>query len=240
MKNYILHLETATNNCSVALSANGELAAIKEDNSKGYSHATLLTVMAEELMISQKISFDELSAVCVNKGPGSYTGLRIGVSAAKGICYAKDIPLIAVDSLFSLASSCAEEHQSKIIKHAGNGDYYLCPMIDARRMEVYTAIYDNMLNSVKNIDAEIIDENSFNDLIEQKPFFIFGNGAEKCTEVLSHKNLHFLPGVESSAKGLISPAYKKFLNKEFEDVAYFEPFYLKDFVAGKPKVKGLR
>ena len=240
MTKYILHFETATNNCSVALSANGMLLAVKEDNSKGYSHAALLTVITEEVLKSQKISFDKLSAVCVNKGPGSYTGLRIGVSAAKGICYAKDIPLIAVDSLFSLASLCVEEHKNIIKEHAGEGDYYLCPMIDARRMEVYSAIYDDKLCTLKAIDAEIIDKSSFKELINEKPFFIFGNGAEKCTDVLSHQNLHLIPNVESSSKGLIAPGYKKFLNKTFEDVAYFEPFYLKDFVAGKPKVKGLR
>ncbi len=237
---YILHFDTATKTCSVALSQGGTLVAYKDAGGSSYSHSGLLTVLTEELLKSQNVSFDELSAVCVNKGPGSYTGLRIGTSAAKGICYAKDIPLLAVNSLLNLANLCYEqksEHKELIEKHS---DFYLCPMIDARRMEVYSAVYDNELRPVKDIEATVIDENSFKELINEKAFFIFGDGAEKCVDILKHPNLYYIKIIISSARGLVSPAYQKFINKDFEDVAYFEPFYLKEFAAGKPKVKGLR
>jgi tRNA threonylcarbamoyladenosine biosynthesis protein TsaB len=236
---YIIHIETATKKCSVALSQNGALVSLKEGLGEGNSHAVILTSLIDEVMKEQNITYDNLSAVCVNKGPGSYTGLRIGVSAAKGLCFAKDIPLIAVDSLVSTTQHCLDNAIDFINEKAAGKDFYLCPMIDARRMEVYSAIYDKNLNLVEQISAVVIDENSFNNYISQKPFFLFGDGAEKCQETLKSPNLFFIPNIDGSAKGLVKMAYQKFLNKDFENLAYFEPFYLKDFVAGKPKVKGL-
>lgn len=236
---YILHIETATKSCSVGLSEKGKLISIREQADQGYSHARLLTVFIDELLRSAELSFDDLSAVSVNKGPGSYTGLRIGVSAAKGICYAKDIPLVTVNSLFSMANQCIVENKNHIAQITQNKPFYLCPMIDARRMEVYTAIYDNEMKEISGVKAVIIDDKSFAEKIKERVFFIFGDGADKCAEVLKHPNLHLIPDFIASARGQVLPVYKKFINKEFEDVAYFEPFYLKDFVAGKPSVKGL-
>ncbi|MBS4013125.1 MAG: tRNA (adenosine(37)-N6)-threonylcarbamoyltransferase complex dimerization subunit type 1 TsaB [Bacteroidetes bacterium] len=237
---YILNIETATKNCSVALSANGEIVALREDIDKGYNHAALLTVLIDELMKSQKLDYDKLSAVCVNKGPGSYTGLRIGVSAAKGICFAKDIPLIGVDSLYSLAQQCLDTRLDIINSKVKDGLFYLCPMIDARRMEVYSAVYDEKLKLIEPINAVIVENDSFKKRIEERPFFIFGDGAEKCVDSLKHSNLFFIPEIMGSARGMIKEAYNKYLSGEFENLAYFEPFYLKDFVAGKPSVKGLQ
>ncbi len=237
---YILNIETATKNCSVALSRNGGIVAIKEDIDKGYNHAALLTVLIDELMKSQNLDYDNLNAICVNKGPGSYTGLRIGVSAAKGICFAKDIPLIGVDSLYSLAQQCLDTKSDSINAVVKNGPFYLCPMIDARRMEVYSAVYDEKMKLIEPINAVIIENDSFKKCIEERPFFIFGDGAEKCVEILKHPNLFFIPEIIGSASGMVKEAYKKYLSCEFENLAYFEPFYLKDFVAGKPSVKGLQ
>lgn len=235
----ILHIETSTKSCSVAIANKGEIASLIEESDQNYSHAKKLTVFINEAIKKAKIDFHQLDAICVSKGPGSYTGLRIGVSTAKGICYALDIPLIAIDSLYSLAGFCHEKHSSFISEKADDKGFYLCPMIDARRMEVYSAVYDEHLNEIMPVNAVIIDESSFRELIDEKAFFIFGDGASKCKDVLNHPNLHIIPEVESSATGLIKRAYQLFTAKQFENTAYFEPFYLKDFVAGKPKVKGL-
>lgn len=217
---YILHLETATKACSVALSLNGKRVALKEDISVEYSHSENLTIFVQDVLDQAKISLKDLHAISVASGPGSYTGLRIGVSTAKGFCYALGIPLIAVDALVSLAILAAQKHTNT----------NLCALIDARRMEEFSAIYDSELNIVKPISADIIDENSYS-LFE--PFVYFGDGAEKLQEVWKDRNCTIDPSIHSSAIGQIQVAFDKFQKGQFENVAYFEPFYLKDFVSTK-------
>lgn len=217
---YILHIETSTKVCSVALSCDGELKALKESNDDAYAHGEQLTLYVQEVLQQASISASDLSAVSVTSGPGSYTGLRIGVSVAKGLCYALSIPLIAVDSLLNLAKIAADKHP----------DSPLCPMIDARRLEVYNAIYDTQLSPLKDISADILDENSYSDF---EPFVYFGDGASKMEELWKGRNVTIDHSISCSAKGHAKLAYSKFCNSVFEDVAYFEPFYLKDFQGGK-------
>ena len=222
--NYILNIETATKNCSVSLSNNGQTIAFKEIAEEGYSHAERLHVFIEELIKEAGISFKNLAAVAVSQGPGSYTGLRIGVSAAKGLCFALNIPLIAVDTLQVLASQVTQT----------NG--YIVPMLDARRMEVYSAIYDSNKQLVRAIKAEIIDEISFEEL--QGTVYFVGDCADKCKTVLTKSNFVFLDEVKfPSAKDMSSFSFEKFKNHDTEDVAYFEPYYLKDFIVTTPKAK---
>lgn len=222
----ILSLETATKVCSVALHENGELLAIKEVNAD-YSHSENLTLFIQNVMGQANRQLGQLSAVAISKGPGSYTGLRIGVSSAKGLCYALDIPLIAIETLKSMSSS-AKQSLSK-------GNVVYLPMIDARRMEVFCAAYDTSMNLVMETAAEIVDENSFANLNDQQICY-FGDGAEKCQKQLSAKhNFLFLPNIFPSANALGRLAYESFQANKFEDVAYFEPYYLKDFVATTPK-----
>lgn len=217
---YILNIETATKNCSVALAKNGETILCKEISELGYSHAEKLHVFIEEICNESSIQLKDLQAIAVSKGPGSYTGLRIGVSAAKGFCYALDIPLISVDTLAVLASQA--------VSIAKENDL-IVPMIDARRMEVYSAIFNNKLEKIREIEAQIIDENSFAS-IENTVYFI-GDSSEKAKAVLTKSNFIFLDEiVYPSAKDMSAISFQKFLNKDFEDVAYFEPFYLKDFL----------
>lgn len=219
---YILHLETSTKVCSVALSCNGKQIAIKEDLSNEYSHAENLTIYIQEVLLQSSISLKELSAVSVASGPGSYTGLRIGVSTAKGLCYALEIPLIAVDSLISLATIAKEKHH----------DINLCALIDARRMEEFNGIYNSDLKALKAISADIITEDSYN---EFEPFVYFGDGAIKLEEIWKDRNCAIDKSIYSSATGQIALAFEKFNKKQFEDVAYFEPFYLKDFIGLQKK-----
>ncbi len=227
----ILHLETATTVCSVALAADGKLLALKEQNGE-YSHAENLTVFIEDVLQQANVALTSVDAIAISKGPGSYTGLRIGVSTAKGLCYSLNKPLIAVDTLKHLALAAAQNPKSLI----PNPKSLFCPMIDARRMEVFCAVYDATGKEIKPTAAEIIDEHSFSDLLQEHTVYFFGDGAAKCKEVLSqHKNALFLDDVVISAKEMITLAAKAFDEKKFEDVAYFEPFYLKDFVAGKKK-----
>jgi len=214
---YILHLETATRACSVALSRDGHLIALKEILTEQFSHAENLTLFVQDVLDQAKVTLAEISAVSVSSGPGSYTGLRIGVSTAKGFCYALGIPLIAVDSLFSLASIAAT-------KYAGKN---LCPVIDARRMEVYNAFYDESLHQIKDISADIVDSESYK---HYEPFVCFGDGQEKLQDIWSHRNIEFDSEIHSSAVGQVAEAFRKYNEGLFEDVAYFEPFYLKDFV----------
>ena len=217
---YILNIETATKNCSVALAKNGETILCKEISELDYSHAEKLHVFIEEICNESTIQLKDLQAIAVSKGPGSYTGLRIGVSAAKGFCYALDIPLISVDTLAVLASQA--------VSIAKENDLII-PMIDARRMEVYSAIFNNKLEKAREIEAQIIDENSFAS-IENTVYFI-GDSSEKAKTVLTKSNFIFLDEiVYPSAKDMSAISFQKFLNKDFEDVAYFEPFYLKDFL----------
>lgn len=214
---YILHLETSTKVCSVALSKNGELCALKEVEEDGYAHGEKLTIFIEEVLLEAGIGITELAAVSVASGPGSYTGLRIGVATAKGLCYALGIPLIATDSLTALAALVET-------------DVNKCAVIDARRMEVYNCFYDANGKPLKEISADIIDADSYR---EFEPFVYFGDGAAKLQDAFVGRNCSIEALIKSSARGQIAISYQKFLTSDFVDVAYFEPFYLKDFVAGK-------
>lgn len=197
---------------------------MKEINEGQFSHAEKLHPFIEEVIRQSNISFSDLNAVAVSKGPGSYTGLRIGVSAAKGLCYTLDIPLISVDTLQVLASSAKAEENSLII-----------PLLDARRMEVYGAVFNNNFEKIRETEAEIIDENSFSEFLKKGKTYFLGDGAEKCKKIITNKNAVFLEGHFPSSKNMVTFSTQKFNNSDFEDVAYFEPFYLKDFIAGKPK-----
>lgn len=217
---YILNIETATKNCSVSIAANGKTLVCKEISELGYSHAEKLHLFIQDVIQEAAISFSQLSAIAVSQGPGSYTGLRIGVSAAKGLSYALQIPLIAVDTLLALA------HQ--VLKKDG----LIVPMIDARRMEVYSAIFDFNKQKIGEVQAEIISEDSFA-TISEKIYFI-GDSNEKVKSVLTKSNFVFLDAIQyPSAKEMSSISYQKYLEKDFEDVAYFEPYYLKDFLFAK-------
>ncbi len=217
---WILHLETATKVCSVALSYNGKCVALKETEEDGYSHGENLTLFIEDVLQSAGIAMKELSAVSVASGPGSYTGLRIGVASAKGICYGLGIPLIAIDALTSLCEMAKEKYPTQS----------LCAMIDARRMEVYSLIQDANGITVKEISADILDVDSYNDL---KPFVYFGDGAEKMSQIWNDAERIADLAIKCSAKGQIRLAFEAYQKNQFEDLAYFEPFYLKDFLVGK-------
>ncbi len=230
----VLSIETATPVCSVALAKDSQVLAIKESTKKN-SHAEIVTVFIDELIKENQVSFKDLDAVAVSKGPGSYTGLRIGVSTAKGICYALDIPLISVNTLQSLAIGASQDY-----KMDGNLPVLFCPMLDARRMEVYCAFFDINNHEVRETKAEIIEPDSFQTYLESNKVIFFGDGADKCKEVIQHPNAVFLDNEFPSAKNMAGIALEKFNKQQFEDVAYFEPFYLKDFIAGAPKVKGLK
>jgi tRNA threonylcarbamoyladenosine biosynthesis protein TsaB len=227
----ILNLETATTVCSVSLGKDGQLLAFKELNGD-YSHSENLTLFIEEVLQRAHVKLADIDAIAVSKGPGSYTGLRIGVSTAKGLCYSLNKPLIAINTLQHLSSSVSKNPKSNIL----NSKSLFCPMLDARRMEVYCAVYDLDNKEIKATAAEIIDENSFLDLLKENTIYFFGDGAEKCKSILSpNKNVIFIDNVLPSAKNMIALSEQVFINKQFEDVAYFEPFYLKDFIAGKKK-----
>ncbi len=228
----ILSIETSTKVCSVSLAENGTEISGRELY-EANSHATHLTVLIQELFEEQKnISMKDIDAVAVSCGPGSYTGLRIGVSAAKGICYALSIPLLAITSLEILANAVMDE----VVVEEGA---LVCPMIDARRMEVYTAIFDNQLKLIKDINALIVDESSFKEDLDEKKIVFIGDGSDKCKEVINSENAIFISDKSPVAKNMNKIAFRKFQLEEFENVAYFEPFYLKDFVATTPKKKVL-
>lgn len=231
----ILNIETSTEVCSVSLAENGKMVYEKE-SIEGMNHSRLLTVFIEELFAESKTSMKNLDAVAVSKGPGSYTGLRIGVSVAKGLCYALGIPLIAVGSLDAIAYYASRpENLPPDVNSAEN--LLFCPMIDARRMEVYTALYNKIGDTIQPVSAEIITENSFSALLDKNKIILMGNGAQKCKEHLTHPNFLYFGPFQTSARFMQILAEKKFEKNEFEDVAYFEPFYLKDFVATIPKNK---
>jgi tRNA threonylcarbamoyladenosine biosynthesis protein TsaB len=213
----ILHLETSTKACSVALSKDGSLVALKESLSDEFSHSENLTVFIQTVIKEAGLELKDLSAISVASGPGSYTGLRIGVSTAKGLCYSLGKPLIAIDSLISLAVLAKQMHPST----------NLCAMIDARRKEVYCAIYSSDLELIKPITADILDEHSYK---EYEPFVYFGDGAEKMQEDWQGRNCMADIELHASAKGQIALAFEKYQTHQFEDVAYFEPYYLKDFM----------
>jgi tRNA threonylcarbamoyladenosine biosynthesis protein TsaB len=241
----IIHIETATNVCSVALTYGRQLLSLRESRIKN-SHASVITRFIDEVLASSGREFSAVDAIAVSKGPGSYTGLRIGVATAKGLCYALDKPLIAIPTLQAMASGIRESavgsRESGVgsPQPAADEQTLICPMIDARRMEVYYAMYDTKGNEIRETRAEIIGSDSFSGLFSDHTILFGGDGSEKCREVLkSNKNAIFIDDFEASAKFMISLAEEKFERKEFEDLAYFEPFYLKDFIAGKAKVKGL-
>jgi len=232
----ILSLETSTKVCSVCLSNNDTIIA-KKELFEANSHASHLTVFIEDLFKELKdIDLKDIDAVAVSSGPGSYTGLRIGVSVAKGICYAINKPLIAITSLECLAQAALNHPE---LKEIDLNNVLYCPMIDARRMEVYTALFNSKMELHKSISAEIIDETSFSELLQKHPIVFLGDGAEKCKETITHENAIFLDKLAPLASNMVKIAHEKFNNKAFEDVAYFEPFYLKDFVATTPKKKVL-
>ena len=219
---YILNIETATKNCSVALAKDGKTILCKEIAEEGYSHAERLHVFMEEIIKEVGITFQDLSAIAVSQGPGSYTGLRIGVSAAKGLCYALGVPLIAVDTLQVLAS------QAKV------SEGLIIPMLDARRMEVYSAIFTSNFENKRAVQAEIITENSFEDL--QETLYFVGDCAEKCKAVLTKENYIFLEQIKyPSAKEMSFLSFEKYKKNDTVDVAYFEPYYLKDFMITSSK-----
>lgn len=230
----ILNIETSTEVCSVTISKNGELLFIKE-TSEGLSHSKLLTVFIEELLAENDFKLNQLDAIAVSKGPGSYTGLRIGVSVAKGLCYGLDIPLISVNSLEIMGIYSAKQ----FAKDSTNNVLF-CPMIDARRMEVYTALYNAKGEEIKSVSAEIIEEDFLSDYLKDSKILFFGNGADKCKTQITHPNAIFEGPEKTSAQFMQILTELKYNKKEFENVAYFEPFYLKNFVATIPKNKIIR
>lgn len=230
----ILYLETATNICSVALAKDEILLSMRE-TAVSNSHSELITVFIQEVLDETGINSNELDAIAVSKGPGSYTGLRIGVSTAKGLCYALNKPLISVSTLKTIAYG-VKDGLIELDK-----DTLVCPMIDARRMEVYYALFDGDMNEIKSDCAEIITYGTFDDVLKDHTLLLLGDGAEKCIPLFSEQpRITFLNDFFISARYMMVPGLKKFYNRQFENVAYFEPFYLKDFVAGKPAVKGLK
>lgn len=221
----LLQIETATTACSVALVQNGKVLAVKELNERNI-HAEVITVFIEQLFSQTQKTYTDLDAIAVSSGPGSYTGLRIGVSTAKGLCFALDKPLIAVETLQSMADGMAATLQDE--------DMLLCPMIDARRMEVYTALFDARGKRLQPTSAEIIDDNSYAELLSRHKVLFFGDGAAKCRDILGqHENARLDTQFANSALHLTRSALAAYYKQAFEDVAYFEPFYLKDFIAGK-------
>ncbi|WP_292947607.1 tRNA (adenosine(37)-N6)-threonylcarbamoyltransferase complex dimerization subunit type 1 TsaB [Olleya sp. UBA1516] len=220
---YILNIETSTTNCSVSLSHKGETLVLKEDYGNGYSHAEKLHVYVDEVLKEAKISTLQLDAIAVSKGPGSYTGLRIGVSAAKGLAFALNIPLVSVSTLEALA------HQVK----ADSG--LIVPMLDARRLEVYSAIFDTQFNSIRAIEAQVLDETSFQSYLSENKVYFIGDGVAKTKALLDNNNAVFIENKLPSADQMSALSFNKYKKSDTEDVAYFEPYYLKDFVAIKSK-----
>ena len=224
----ILHIETSTSVCSVAVSEDGKVIFDKADRT-GNNHAEALGSFVDEAMSFSDSHAIPLDAVAVSGGPGSYTGLRIGVSMAKGVCYALDIPLISVSTLELMCVPVLLRYDDM------EENALLCPMIDARRMEVYASLYDRALKPVRDIQADVVDSDTYRKWLDERPVYFFGNGAAKCIETINHPNAHLIDGIEPLAKWMMPLAEKKMLNNIHEDVAYYVPFYLKDFVAKTPK-----
>lgn len=223
----IINIETSTKVCSLAVTCDG-MVVFNREHYEGPSHASLLGGYVNEALEFIKSHDLKLDAVAVSGGPGSYTGLRIGVSMAKGLCFGSETPLIALDTTEVMA--CSVLFNPKIDEEA-----LLCPMIDARRMEVYSAVYDRALNQVEPISAKIIDENSFSEILKDKKIVFFGDGSEKCKDVIKSPNAIFLSGVEPLAKSMLALSERAFRNQDFKDTAYYQPFYLKEFQATTPK-----
>ena len=225
---YILNIETSTDVCSVAISDSGQVIFNKEDHS-GPNHAVTLGVYVDEALDFLDSHGLPLEAVAVSCGPGSYTGLRIGASMAKGICYGRGVKLIAVPTLELMAVPVL------LGEHPEEEDALIIPMLDARRMEVYAEVLDRALKVVRPIQADIVDADTYKEYLDKHPVYFFGNGAAKCMETINHPNAHLVEGIEPLAKNMAPLAEKRFVEGKFEDVAYFVPFYLKDFVAKMPK-----
>ena len=224
----LLSIETSTHSFSCALHQNGKLAAIEESVSN-QTTASMLAVMLDKLFADTQIKKNQLSGVVVAAGPGSYTGLRIGVATAKGICYALGIPLVSVNTLYLMAhqvlNASVKSRESEAL---------LCPMLDARRMEVYCTLFDGDLNLIEPTQAKVIDETSFFQHLDKHPIYFFGEGSDKCRETIKHPNAKFISGIKPSAAALGTIGFQKFSSGEFEDLEHFEPFYLKDFIIKKP------
>jgi tRNA threonylcarbamoyladenosine biosynthesis protein TsaB len=226
----ILQIETATTVCSVALADKGSVLAYKEVEQRN-AHAEAITIFIDELFKTTGKSYHQLDAIAVSCGPGSYTGLRIGVSTAKGLCFALDKPLIAIETLEAMTTGM-------IVENTFDGNsILLCPMIDARRMEVFTAVFDRNGKKIRPTSAEILDENSYSDLLQTNRMIFFGDGAWKCQEILgTNPNVQIITSFTNSARHLSKMAAEKYQANDFVDTAYFEPYYLKDFIAGKKSV----
>lgn len=221
--NYILNIESSTTNCSISLALDGNLVALKESNDDKYSHSTKLHSFINEVLKKSNISVKELVAIAVSKGPGSYTGLRIGVAAAKGLCYSLDIPLISISTLHILSKQIQVKEQGLIL-----------PVMDARRDEVYCAVYDSSYNLIKKAVPKIINQESFSELSYKSKLYFIGNGQEKCKRLIENNtNLIFSNNnTFPSAREMTQLSYEKFKDLNFKDIAYFEPDYLKDFIPG--------
>ncbi|MCF8224618.1 MAG: tRNA (adenosine(37)-N6)-threonylcarbamoyltransferase complex dimerization subunit type 1 TsaB [Bacteroidales bacterium] len=233
----ILHIETAANICSVALSKGNDLLA-EQSSSEERSHARILTVFIEKVLTISGVSAGDLDAIAVSKGPGSYTGLRIGVSVTKGIAYAHNIPVIGINTLRSLASGAKKNPgvAGLLEEHPGA---LLCPMLDARRMEVFCALYTPGIETIEPVKALIVDEQSFLEHLKTNHLLFFGNGSNKVNSIIKHSNAHFIGEIDPHAENMIPLALDSYKEQEFENTAYFEPFYLKDFIATVPKKKVL-
>lgn len=224
----IIYIETATEVCSAALSNNGDILKYNI-STVPQSHSSLLGVFVEEIMKYVRHEGMSIDAIAVSSGPGSYTGLRIGVSEAKGLSYGLNVPLISIPTHKIMAQQVLDIYDNKQV--------VFCPMIDARRMEVYSTFYDSKLDVLRDTSADIVDENIYNEILDKHQVLFFGNGADKCKEVIHHANAKFIDDIKPEAKSMIKLAEKAFFDKDFVDVAYFEPFYLKEFVATVPKNK---
>ena len=224
----ILHIETSTDVCSVAVSQDGACVFSREDH-EGPNHAVNAGVFVDEALSFADTNLLTLDAVAVSCGPGSYTGLRIGVSMAKGICYGRDLRLIAVPTLELL---CVPVLLSEKIQEE---NALLCPMIDARRMEVYAQLFDRSLHEIRPIQADVVDADTYRPFLEEHPVYFFGNGAAKSMETINHPNAHLIKDIEPLAQWMFPLAERRFFDEKFEDVAYFVPYYLKDFVAKEPR-----
>ena len=235
----ILCIETSTAVCSVALVENGKVIALRE-SLDGQNHAEKITIFIDEVMKEANVSYRDLDAVATSMGPGSYTGLRIGVSTAKGLCYAMEKPLIAVDTLAAMAYGFKDYKTTRLQDYKLESTDILCPMIDARRMEVYSAFFNEQLERISETNAIIIEENSFMEMKQNNHLYLFGDGADKLASLFENdENITVVEKFHCSAAYMAELADKAFKNNDFVDTAYFEPFYLKNFVPGMPKVKGL-
>ena len=234
----ILHIETATDICSVAVSEGDRQLSLIESGQER-SHARLLTSFIRQAMEQAGLGYKDLQGLAVSKGPGSYTGLRIGVSTAKGLAYALEIPLLASGTLENMASSSTSHGEVAKLIAAHGTNLLLCPLLDARRMEVYSGFYTINNTAFREVTADIIDHESYRSILDSHQVCFFGNGADKCKPVLEHPNAHFIDGIHPSASSMIKPVLEKFQKKAFENVAYFEPFYLKNFIATVPRKKVL-